>query len=182
MTLSRVHGLMKPIVMSFLVPCGHPYGTKTSQMGCALLIYHKCNQHSTGFCSGPFQDHSGPNSGMALFCRNKWSPEWQFWQDSLPKIILPDFTGMTGFRQESQEHDKDLLGHIREDKKNFVQIGSVDSTICQEINLDFLEKFRRSSLFPEKVVGIFNFFLVTKEALPVPVSVFDSTMSGSSDS
>ena len=108
MTLS-VHGLMKPIVMSFLVPCGHPYGTKTSQMGCALLIYHKCNQHSTRFHSSPFWDHSGPNSGMALFCWNKWSPEWQFWQDSLPKIILLDSTGMTRFWQESQGHDKDLI-------------------------------------------------------------------------
>ena len=83
-------------------------GRKTSQMECALLIYHKCNQHSAGFRSGPFRDHSGPNSGMALFRQNKWSPEWQFWQDSLPKIIPPDSTGMTGFRQESQGHDKDL--------------------------------------------------------------------------
>ena len=107
MTLSRVCGLMKPTVMSFLASCGHPYGMKTSQMGCALLIYHKCNQHSTGFRSGPFRDHSGPNSGMALFRRNKWSPEWQFWQDSLPKIIPLD---STRFRQESQGHDKDLHG------------------------------------------------------------------------
>ena len=79
--------------------------------GCALLIYHKCNQHSTGFRSSPFRDHSGPNSGMALFRWNKRSLEWQFWQDSLPKIIPPDSTGMTGFRQESQGHDKDLHQH-----------------------------------------------------------------------
>ena len=102
---SGVCGLMKPVDIPFLVPCGHPYGTKTSQMGCALLIYHKCNQHSARF-------RSSPNSGMALFRWNKWSPEWQFWQDSLPKIIPLDSAGfqrgMTRFRQESQGHDKDL--------------------------------------------------------------------------
>ena len=46
--------------------------------------------HSAGFCSGPFQDHSGLNSGMAQFHQNNWSPEWQFWQGSLPKMIPLD--------------------------------------------------------------------------------------------
>ena len=118
----RVHGLMKPIVISFFAPCGHPYGTKTSQMRCAcpigvsilLILYHTCKkktkQHSAGFHSGPFRDHSSANSRMALFHQNKWSLEWQFWQGSLPKIILPD---STGFWQESQGHDKDLLFRYR---------------------------------------------------------------------
>ena len=66
----------------------------------------KKEQHSTGFRSGPFRDHSGANSGMALFHQNKWSPEWQFWLGSLPQIIPLD---STGFRQESQGHDKDLV-------------------------------------------------------------------------
>ena len=102
-------GLTKPIVIPFFAPCGHPYGTKTSQMRCAcpigvsilLILYHTCKkekkkkkkQHSAGFHSSPFQDHSSANSRMALFHWNKWSLEWQFWQDSLPKIILPDSTG-----------------------------------------------------------------------------------------
>ena len=50
-----------------------------------------------------------PIPEIALYCQNKTSPEWQFWQDSLPKIILLDSTGMTRFWQESQGHDKDLI-------------------------------------------------------------------------
>ena len=48
---------------------------------------------------------------MALFCWNKWSPEWQFWQGSLPKIIPPDSTRFhrnDRILAESQGHDKDL--------------------------------------------------------------------------
>ena len=68
MTLSRVHGLMKPIDMSFLAPSGHPYGTKTSQMGCTLMIYHKCK---TAFHQIPFWSIPGPF-------------QCQFWNGSIP--------------------------------------------------------------------------------------------------
>ena len=39
----------------------------------------------------------------------------------------------------------------------------------------------QSSIFPEKGVGVFNFYFVTKEALLVPVFVLDSSMSESLD-
>ena len=76
--------------------------------------------HSTGFCSGPFWNHSGLNSGMAQFHWNNWSPEWQFWQGSLPKMIPPD---STGFRQESQGHDKYLHCHDSNEGQGRGQLG-----------------------------------------------------------
>ena len=78
------------------------------QLGNIYLLKIFLFLHSTGFHSGPFQDHSSPYSGMALFHWNKWQLEWQFWQGTLPKIIPPDSTGMTRFQQESQGHDKDI--------------------------------------------------------------------------
>ena len=71
------------------------------QLGNIYLLKIFLFLHSTRF-------HSSPNSRMALFHQNKWQPEWQFWQGTLPKIIPPDSTGMTRFQQESQGHDKDL--------------------------------------------------------------------------
>ena len=60
------------------------------QLGNIYLLKIFLFFHSTGFHSGPFQDHSSPNSRMALFCWNKWYPEWQFWQGTLPNIIPLD--------------------------------------------------------------------------------------------
>jgi len=65
--------------------------------------------HSVPVHSG---EHSGANSGMGLFRRNNLSPEWQFgW--ALCQILFrrnpPESAGMTGIRQESVGHDKDLL-------------------------------------------------------------------------
>ena len=45
---------------------------------------------------------------MALFRRNKLSPEWQFWLGPLPNIIPPESGHSSGFRQESVGQGKDL--------------------------------------------------------------------------
>ena len=96
-----------------------PMGWKHPRWGAHWWFIINAKQHSAGFHSSPFRDHSNANSRMALFCWNKWSLEWQFWQGSLPKIILPDSTGLTGFRQESQGHDKDPLALQRRSSRSF---------------------------------------------------------------
>src|SRR6266446_5946171 len=48
------------------------------------------------------REHSGVNSGMALFRWNKLSPEWQIWVGPLPKY------NSSGFWQESVGQGKDL--------------------------------------------------------------------------
>ena len=57
------------------------------------------------------------------------------------------------------------LSHIREDKENFVQIRSVDSTICQEINLDFLEKFSKVLSFTRERGWHFQLLLCDKRSI-----------------
>ena len=53
--------------------------------------------------------HSVPvHSGMALFRRNKLSPESQIWLGGLPNIIPPESGNSSGFRQESVGQGKDL--------------------------------------------------------------------------
>ena len=53
-------------------------------------------------------DHSGINSGMAQFQRNKGSPEFQFWQSPLPNFIPAD---SARFRQESVGQGK--TSHVK---------------------------------------------------------------------
>ena len=45
---------------------------------------------------------------MALFRRNKLSPEWQIWLGPLPNIIPPESGHSSGFQQESVGQGKDL--------------------------------------------------------------------------
>ena len=55
--------------------------------------------------------------------------------------------------------------HFADDKENFVQIGSVDSTIRQEINLDFLEKFSKVLSFSRGRGWHFQLLLCDKRSI-----------------
>ena len=110
--------------------------------------------------------HSGVNSGMALFRRNKLSesPEWQIWLGGLPNIIPPESGNSSGFRQESVGQGKDL--HPYPDLLCILAVLPVDPFFFLSLFLFFLLFFWL--FMGDEGVTMFKRGHMEYQALPAP--------------